>query len=72
VRRHAGTGEQDNEMKARLQLQATQLEGPIEFLSDEQGRRATAANRGTLERLWKLRKKRALRPKRPRSWQTQA
>src|SRR5207245_7663839 len=40
------------EMNARLQLQAGQLEGPIEFLSDEEGRRATAANRGTLERPW--------------------
>ena len=48
------------EMNARLQLQATQLEGPIEFLSDEEGRRATAANRGTLERPWELWKKRAL------------
>jgi len=48
------------EMNARLQLQATQLEGPIEFLSDEEGRRSTAANRGTLERPWELWKKRAL------------
>jgi ribulose-5-phosphate 4-epimerase/fuculose-1-phosphate aldolase len=42
------------EMNARLQLQAAQLEGPIEFLSDEEGRRSTAANRGTLERPWEL------------------
>ena len=48
------------EMNARLQLQATQLEGPIEFLSEEEGRRSTAANRGTLERPWELWKKRAL------------
>ena len=48
------------EMNARLQLQAAQLEGPIEFLSDEEGRRSTAANRGTLERPWELWKKRAL------------
>src|SRR3954452_9375926 len=48
------------EMNARLQLQATALEGPIEFLSDEEGRRSTAANRGTLERPWELWKKRAL------------
>jgi ribulose-5-phosphate 4-epimerase/fuculose-1-phosphate aldolase len=48
------------EMNARLQLQATQLEGPIEFLSDEEGRRSTAANRGTLERPWELWKKAAL------------
>jgi len=48
------------EMNARLQLQAMQLEGPIEFLSDEEGRRSTASNRGTLERPWELWKKRAL------------
>ena len=49
------------EMNARLQLQATALEGPIAFLSDEEGRRSTAANRGTLERPWELWKTRALR-----------
>ena len=48
------------EMNARLQLQATQLEGPIEFLSDEEGRRSSASNRGTLERPWELWKKNAL------------
>ena len=48
------------EMNARLQLQATQLEGPIEFLSDEEGRRSQASNRGTLERPWELWKKQAL------------
>jgi ribulose-5-phosphate 4-epimerase/fuculose-1-phosphate aldolase len=48
------------EMNARLQLQAMQLEGPIEFLSDEEGKRSTAANRGTLERPWELWKKKAL------------
>jgi len=48
------------EMNARLQLQATQLEGPIEFLSDEEGRRSTSANAGTLERPWEVWKKRAL------------
>jgi len=48
------------EMNARLQLQATQLEGPIEFLSDEEGRRSTESNRGTLERPWELWKKKAL------------
>ena len=48
------------EMNARLQIQAGQLEGPIEFLSDEEGRRSTAANRGTLERPWELWKKQAL------------
>ncbi len=51
------------EMNARMQLQATQLEGPIEFLSDEEGRRSSAANRGTLERPWELWKKTALRRK---------
>ena len=45
------------EMNARLQLQATQLEGPIEFLSEEEGRRSMASNRGTLERPWELWKK---------------
>ena len=45
------------EMNARLQLQALQLEGPVEFLSDEEGRRSTASNRGTLERPWELWKK---------------
>jgi ribulose-5-phosphate 4-epimerase/fuculose-1-phosphate aldolase len=49
------------EMNARLQLQATQLEGPIEFLSDEEGRRSMAANRGTIERPWELWKTTALR-----------
>jgi hypothetical protein len=47
-------------MNARLQLQATQLEGPIEFLSDEEGRRSMASNRGTIERPWELWKKSAL------------
>ena len=48
------------EMNARLQLQASQLEGPIEFLSDEEGRRATVSNRGTIERPWEVWKKKAL------------
>jgi len=48
------------EMNARLQLQATQLEGPIEFLSDEEGRRSTMSNRGTIERPWELWKREAL------------
>jgi ribulose-5-phosphate 4-epimerase/fuculose-1-phosphate aldolase len=48
------------EMNARLQLQAQALEGPIEFLSDEEGRRSQASNRGTLERPWELWKKKAL------------
>ena len=49
------------EMNARLQIQAGQLEGPIAFLSDEEGRRSTVANRSTLERPWELWKKSALR-----------
>jgi ribulose-5-phosphate 4-epimerase/fuculose-1-phosphate aldolase len=48
------------EMNARLQLQARLLEGPIEFLSEEEGKRSTASNRGTLERPWELWKKSAL------------
>jgi len=48
------------EMNARLQIQATQLEGPIEFLSEEEGKRSTVSNRGTHERPWELWKKRAL------------
>jgi ribulose-5-phosphate 4-epimerase/fuculose-1-phosphate aldolase len=48
------------EMNARLQLQAMQLEGPIEFLTDEEGRRSTAANAGTLERPWEVWKQKAL------------
>jgi ribulose-5-phosphate 4-epimerase/fuculose-1-phosphate aldolase len=48
------------EMNARLQIQATQLEGPIEFLSDEEGRRSTASNAGTLERPWEVWKRSAL------------
>ena len=47
------------EMNARLQLHATQLEGPIEFLSDEEGQRSQASNRGTIERPWELWKKQA-------------
>jgi ribulose-5-phosphate 4-epimerase/fuculose-1-phosphate aldolase len=47
------------EMNARLQLQANQLEGPIEFLSDEEGRRSTVSNRGTIERPWELWKRSA-------------
>jgi ribulose-5-phosphate 4-epimerase/fuculose-1-phosphate aldolase len=49
------------EMNARLQIQAQLLEGPIEFLSDEEGRRSTATNRSTHERPWELWKKAALR-----------
>jgi ribulose-5-phosphate 4-epimerase/fuculose-1-phosphate aldolase len=48
-------------MNARLQLQAAALEGPIEFLSDEEGRRATESNRPTIERPWQLWKARVAR-----------
>jgi ribulose-5-phosphate 4-epimerase/fuculose-1-phosphate aldolase len=48
------------EMNARLQLQAGQLEGPIEFLSDEEGRRSTESNAGTHSRPWELWKKEVL------------
>jgi hypothetical protein len=47
-------------MNAKLQLQATALEGPLTFLSDEEGRRATASNRPTIERPWELWKKKVL------------
>jgi len=36
------------------------LLGPIEFLSEEEGRRATATNRGTVERPWELWKAKAM------------
>jgi ribulose-5-phosphate 4-epimerase/fuculose-1-phosphate aldolase len=48
------------EMNARLQIQAMRLEGPVEFLSEEEGRLSEATNRGTLERPWELWKKQAL------------
>jgi HCOMODA/2-hydroxy-3-carboxy-muconic semialdehyde decarboxylase len=51
------------ERNARLQGLASQLEGPIEFLSDEEGRRATVTNRGTIERPWELWKRKALAEK---------
>ncbi len=44
---------------AKLQTLAVQLGGPIEFLSDEEGRRATETNRGTIGRPWELWKARA-------------
>jgi len=47
------------EMNARLQIQAGQLEGPVAFLSEEEGKRSTATNRSTLERPWELWKKAA-------------
>jgi len=48
------------EMNAKLQMQASNLEGPLTFLSDEEGRRATDSNRPTIERPWNLWKKKAL------------
>jgi HCOMODA/2-hydroxy-3-carboxy-muconic semialdehyde decarboxylase len=45
---------------AKLQTLAAQLQGPIEFLSDEEGKRATDTNRGTLERPWELWKAKAM------------
>jgi len=53
-------------MNAKLQAQAAALGGPIEFLSDAEGRLATAANRPTIERPWQLWKEKALaRTRRP-------
>ena len=48
------------EMNAKLQMNAARLEGPLTFLSDEEGRRATESNRPTIERPWELWKKKAL------------
>jgi ribulose-5-phosphate 4-epimerase/fuculose-1-phosphate aldolase len=47
-------------VNARLQLQARTLEGPIEFLSEAEGKLATASNRPTIERPWQLWKAKAL------------
>jgi ribulose-5-phosphate 4-epimerase/fuculose-1-phosphate aldolase len=53
-------------MNAKLQAQAAALGGPIEFLSDAEGRLATASNRPTIERPWQLWKAKALaRTRRP-------
>jgi ribulose-5-phosphate 4-epimerase/fuculose-1-phosphate aldolase len=48
------------QMNAKLQTFAAQLEGPIEFLSDIEGKLATATNRPTLERPWELWKAKAM------------
>lgn len=48
------------EMNAWLQLQSRLLDGPTEFLSDEEGRRYTATNRQVIERPWQLWKAEAL------------
>jgi ribulose-5-phosphate 4-epimerase/fuculose-1-phosphate aldolase len=47
-------------VNARLQLQASQLEGPVEFLSEAEGRLATATNAATIGRPWELWKAKAL------------
>ena len=49
------------EKNAQLQMQAMRLDGPLTYLSDEEGRRATESNRPTIERPWALWKARALR-----------
>ena len=51
------------ETNAKLQTLAGHLEGPLEFLSDEEGRRATATNRSTIERPWELWKQKAMEKK---------
>jgi len=48
------------QVNARLQTAASQLKGPIEFLSEEEGKRATETNLGTLERPWALWKAKAM------------
>jgi len=48
------------EMNARVQLQSEQLQGPIEFLSEAEGRGATKMNQGTMQRPWELWKKQLL------------
>ncbi|MGZ5082849.1 MAG: class II aldolase/adducin family protein [Usitatibacter sp.] len=48
------------QMNAKLQAVASQLEGPIEFLSDSEGKLATATNRATIDRPWELWKAKAM------------
>ena len=48
------------EMNAKVQIRAAALEGPIEFLSDAEGRLATLANQSTFERPWTIWKAHAL------------
>ncbi len=45
------------EMNARVQIRSEQLQGPIEFLSEAEGRGATKMNQGTMARPWELWKK---------------
>jgi ribulose-5-phosphate 4-epimerase/fuculose-1-phosphate aldolase len=48
------------QMNAKLQTLAAQLEGPIEFLSEIEGKLATTTNRATVERPWELWKAKAM------------
>jgi ribulose-5-phosphate 4-epimerase/fuculose-1-phosphate aldolase len=45
------------EMNAKLQMNASRLDGPLTFLSDKEGAKATASNRTTIGRPWELWKK---------------
>ena len=48
------------QVNARLQAIAATLDGPVEFLSDIEGKRATDTNARTIERPWELWKAKAL------------
>ena len=48
------------QVNARLQAIANNLEGPVEFLSDSEGKLATETNARTVERPWELWKSKAL------------
>jgi ribulose-5-phosphate 4-epimerase/fuculose-1-phosphate aldolase len=48
------------QVNARLQATAANLEGPVEFLSDIEGKLATDTNARTIERPWELWKAKAL------------
>jgi ribulose-5-phosphate 4-epimerase/fuculose-1-phosphate aldolase len=48
------------EMNAKLQMNAARLDGPLTFLSDEEGANATASNRTTIGRPWELWKKKVM------------
>jgi ribulose-5-phosphate 4-epimerase/fuculose-1-phosphate aldolase len=48
------------QMNAKLQSLAAQLEGPVEFLSETEGKLATTTNRSTIERPWELWKAKAM------------
>lgn len=53
------------EMNAKLQMNASKLDGPLTFLSDKEGAGATEANRSTLARPWELWKKKAMEQPKP-------